>query len=136
VVDYCRSSGQAHWDRRVHLKVYNQMFCSDGSKVEVHDSNCQHLVETGQIGLGQLFRFLDIFPKFKLTKAGLTPEGDVGKATHSVVRMLRVTSPKPLYQELSRYNHNKKNKRLDSRCSSSLVFDHNFIKTDNVLYVV
>jgi hypothetical protein len=24
-------------------------FCSANSKVEVHDSNCQHLVETGQI---------------------------------------------------------------------------------------
>lgn len=44
---------------------------------------CQQLVESGHVGLGQLFRYLDILPEFELHDAGLYPhqeqvQGDGG----------------------------------------------------------
>ena len=58
------------WDRRVHLTVYNQTFCVATSEIVVHDAACQALVESGQVGLGQLFRFLDVLPTFDLHDGG------------------------------------------------------------------
>jgi hypothetical protein len=63
------------WDRRVHLTVHGQTFCTADSFIRVHDVECQALVESGLVGLGQLFRYLDILPEFALLQAGPTPEG-------------------------------------------------------------
>jgi hypothetical protein len=41
--------------------------------VSVYDPLCQSLVESGQVGLGQLFRYLDILPEFELRDAGPYP---------------------------------------------------------------
>lgn len=58
------------WDRTVHLQVHNQTFCTARSVIFVHDAQCQSLVATGAVGLGQLFRYLDILPHFVLHNAG------------------------------------------------------------------
>ena len=58
------------WDRSVHLQVYNQTFCTATSVITIHDALCQELVASGQVGLGQLFRFLDLLPEFTLLNAG------------------------------------------------------------------
>ena len=80
VVDYCRPSTQSSasstssstkvWDRRVHLMVHNITFCTATSHVHVHDIQCQKLVESGQVGIGQLYRHLDVLPDFELHSAG------------------------------------------------------------------
>lgn len=63
------------WDRRVHLQVYGQTFCVADSTVQVHSDYCRDLVESGQVGLGQLFRHLNILPEFALQAAGPTDDG-------------------------------------------------------------
>jgi chorismate-pyruvate lyase len=82
VMDYCRPTNNANespddkcWDRLVHLTVHNQTFCTADSFIRVHDVECQALVESGHVGLGQLFRYLDILPEFELLEAGPTPQG-------------------------------------------------------------
>ena len=88
VIDYCRGTNNDSesssssdddddkcWDRRVHLTVHNQTFCTADSFIRVHDVECQALVESGHVGLGQLFRYLDVLPEFELLEAGPTPQG-------------------------------------------------------------
>ena len=55
--------------------VHDQTFCTADSEVQVHDARCQELVQTGKVGLGQLFRYLDVLPEFELLEAGRTSEG-------------------------------------------------------------
>lgn len=59
------------WDRQVHLSVLGHVFCTAQSVITVHDAYCQVLVESNQVGLGQLFRYLDLLPEFTLHNAGL-----------------------------------------------------------------
>ena len=84
VVDYCRPSSLPTstttstattgttkiWDRRVHLMVHNTTFCTATTQIHVHDVHCQELVESGQVGIGQLYRYLDVLPEFELHDAG------------------------------------------------------------------
>ena len=58
------------WDRVVHLTVLNHTFCTATSVITVRDPLCVSLVESGQVGLGQLFRYLDLLPEFALINAG------------------------------------------------------------------
>jgi Cupin-like domain len=58
------------WDRVVHLQVYdNRTFCIATSVITVYDPTCQELVASGQVGLGQLFRYLNLLPEFVLHDA-------------------------------------------------------------------
>lgn len=61
------------WDRVVHLQVHGTTFCTATSIITVHDPLCQSLVESSQVGLGQLFRYLNILPEFELHDAGVEP---------------------------------------------------------------
>lgn len=38
--------------------------------ITVNDDTCRQLVQSGQVGLGQLFRYLDLLPQFELQQAG------------------------------------------------------------------
>jgi len=64
------------WDRVVHLQVFGQTFCTATSVIAVHDALCQQLVQSGAVGLGQLFRYLDLLPEFELHAAGPTGNGN------------------------------------------------------------
>jgi len=57
------------WDRVVHLMVFNQTFCVATSVITVRDHLCVGLVESGKVGLGQLFRYMDLLPEFCLVNA-------------------------------------------------------------------
>jgi hypothetical protein len=70
------SNSQTTWDRTVHLTVFGQTFCTAKSVITVHDALCQQLVQSGQVGLGQLFRYLDLLPEFTLSGAGIIDEND------------------------------------------------------------
>ncbi|EEC45099.1 predicted protein [Phaeodactylum tricornutum CCAP 1055/1] len=63
------------WDRVVHLTVFGKTFCTATSVITVYDELCQSLVESGQVGLGQLFRYLDLLPEFTLHNAGVHQTG-------------------------------------------------------------
>jgi hypothetical protein len=61
------------WDRTVFLEVLGVEFCRADSVVTIHQESCQTLVASGQVGLGQLFRYLNILPMFSLLDAGIDP---------------------------------------------------------------
>mmetsp|Transcript_15685 Transcript_15685/g.38629 ORF Transcript_15685/g.38629 Transcript_15685/m.38629 type:complete len:303 (-) Transcript_15685:502-1410(-) len=63
------------WDRRVDLSVFDQVFCTADSTVQVHNAEWRSLVQSGKMGLGQLFRYQNVLPEFILHAAGPTPEG-------------------------------------------------------------
>lgn len=75
LVDYSRQISDSEWDRRVHLMVFDKTFCTADSFIQVHSKESQELVQSGKVGLGQLFRYLDILPEFALQAAGPTPDG-------------------------------------------------------------
>lgn len=64
-----------YWNRVVHLKVHGQIFCTATSEIQIMDPLCQQLVGSGRVGLGQLFRYLDLLPHFELHAAAPYPEG-------------------------------------------------------------
>lgn len=66
------SEGEAVWDRVVHILVHNRKFCTATSVITVHCPDCARLVESGEVGIGQLFRHLDKLPTFALLDAGRT----------------------------------------------------------------
>jgi hypothetical protein len=83
VVDSCvrrdkEESTITIYDRVVRLQVYDRTFCTASSVITVRDKLCQELVESGQVGLGQLFRFLDVLPEFTLLDAGPSKHGGDG----------------------------------------------------------
>ena len=41
----------------------------------VHSPECRTLIESGEVGIGQLFRYLDKLPKFTITDAGRCSNG-------------------------------------------------------------
>jgi chorismate-pyruvate lyase len=59
------------WDRVVHLCIHDRViFCVATSVITVHDQQCRNLVASGTVGIGQLFRYLNILPEFHLHGAG------------------------------------------------------------------
>jgi len=58
------------WDRCVHITVHNQNICTAYSEVTVYSEETQELIESGKVGIGQLFRYLDLLPTFELLDAG------------------------------------------------------------------
>mmetsp|Transcript_11800 Transcript_11800/g.33885 ORF Transcript_11800/g.33885 Transcript_11800/m.33885 type:complete len:295 (+) Transcript_11800:231-1115(+) len=66
----------AVWDRRVLLKIFgNRTFCTADSMVLVHSREVEDLVESGKVGIGQIFRRFNILPEFTLVAAGPTSKG-------------------------------------------------------------
>jgi uncharacterized membrane protein len=60
----------ASWSRRVLLQIFNQTFCTADSLVVVHSAEVEELIETGKVGIGQLFRHFNVLPEFALLAAG------------------------------------------------------------------
>ena len=77
VVEHCHQTIEksGEWDRRVHLAVFDTTFCTADSRIVVHNPECRELVESGKVGLGQLFRYQNVLPEFILQDAGPTAEG-------------------------------------------------------------
>lgn len=75
VVEDCQQLDIQSWKRKVHLQVHGNTFCTADSTVQVHSDYCRELVDSGQVGLGQLFRHLNILPEFELLGAGPNPDG-------------------------------------------------------------
>lgn len=77
-VEHCtRQPNAAIWNRRVLLKIFDQTFCTADSIVVVHNQDVEELVESGRVGIGQLFRHFNILPEFSLLSAGPTTDGGI-----------------------------------------------------------
>lgn len=74
VVDSCDQVSPKCWNRVIHLTVHDKQFCTATSRITVNDEECRTLVESGNVGLGQLFRYLDKLPSFSLLDAGYCQE--------------------------------------------------------------
>jgi hypothetical protein len=61
----------AIWDRVVHLTLHNHTtLCKATSIIHVTSPSCIQLIESGSVGLGQMFRYLNKLPTFSLLDAG------------------------------------------------------------------
>jgi hypothetical protein len=66
----------AIWERQVWLQIFdNQTFCTATSVVVVHQESIEQLIESGVVGIGQLFRHFNVLPEFALIAAGPTVQG-------------------------------------------------------------
>mmetsp|Transcript_16671 Transcript_16671/g.36338 ORF Transcript_16671/g.36338 Transcript_16671/m.36338 type:complete len:429 (-) Transcript_16671:164-1450(-) len=66
----------AVWDRQGLLKIFgNQTFCTADSVIVVHSREVEDLVESGRVGIGQIFRHFNILPEFTLLAVGHTTNG-------------------------------------------------------------
>ena len=78
-VEHCtpqpRETEAASWTRRVALQLFNQTFCTADSLVVVHSAEVESLIESGTVGIGQLFRHFNVLPEFALLAAGPTEDG-------------------------------------------------------------
>lgn len=82
-ISYCerrKGTSCAVWDRTVHLSVFNQNFCTAQSTITVHSPECIQLIESENVGIGQLFRYLDKLPTFRLKDAGRCPDGGMWRS--------------------------------------------------------
>ncbi|KAL3772608.1 hypothetical protein ACHAWU_002514 [Discostella pseudostelligera] len=66
----------AIWDRVVHLTLHNHTtLCKATSIIHVTSPSCIQLIESGSVGLGQMFRYLNKLPTFSLLDAGRRESG-------------------------------------------------------------
>jgi len=79
-INVIRSVKTGDWvyDRKVKLVVHSQVFCVASSKVVVHSPACREALENGRIGIGQLYRHLDLLPHFRLLRVGREDGGGGG----------------------------------------------------------
>lgn len=71
------AAAAAIWDRRVLLQLSGdfdndqpQTLCTADSTVVVHNQEVEELIESGTVGIGQLFRHFNVLPEFTLLAAG------------------------------------------------------------------
>lgn len=62
-----------------HLFLY-QKFCKATSVITVHSEECIKIVESGEVGIGQLFRYLDKLPTFSIGDAGRCQKGGLWRS--------------------------------------------------------
>jgi len=62
------------YDRISHLSVNNKVFCTAKTVFIVKSLEYASLIQSKEIGIGQLFRYLNILPSFSLIDAGKTLE--------------------------------------------------------------
>ncbi|KAI8904115.1 hypothetical protein EDD86DRAFT_260444 [Gorgonomyces haynaldii] len=63
------------FDRMVYLKCQGKTLCTATSQIIVQNQEMIRLVTEDGIGIGQLFRYLNLLPQFKLLKANRTRDG-------------------------------------------------------------
>jgi chorismate-pyruvate lyase len=71
----CDKIGAMEYDREVTLEVDNKVFCTAVGKITLLDEECIDAIESKNIGVGQLFRYLGLLPSFELLEAGRTEDG-------------------------------------------------------------
>ena len=98
------------YDRQVHLLMNNTIKCVANSMVYITDQKMIELIQGERVGIGQLFRYLNVLPEFTLTK--------VAKNHHSFSREYSLISDgircdiKETFP-LDLFDNNEKNGELD-----------------------
>ncbi|CAN0049591.1 unnamed protein product, partial [Hapterophycus canaliculatus] len=69
-ITYCEEVEPSVYEREVEISIFGRVFCVAKSLVVLHSTVCAEAVKTGSVGIGQLFRSLDILPSFDLLNAG------------------------------------------------------------------
>ena len=67
----------ASWDREVTMRIKSHDFCKATSLVQAHSLEVVKLLDYQSIGIGQLFKQMELRPKFKLHDAGRNEDGGV-----------------------------------------------------------
>jgi hypothetical protein len=68
------------FDREVDLSVLGRVFCTATSSLSPKTQECAHLLREKSVGLGQLFRYLRVYPTFRLLDVGREEgEGEGGR---------------------------------------------------------
>ena len=65
----------ANWDREVTMTIMSHDFCIATSNVQAHSTEVVDLLDNQAIGIGQLFKLLNLRPKFMLHDAGRNEDG-------------------------------------------------------------
>ena len=73
----CDKIAERVYDREVDLLMGGQKFCNAKGKIELLDDDCVEAVESKQVGVGQLFRYLGLLPDFELIEVGRTDKGEL-----------------------------------------------------------
>ena len=55
--------------------LHGQVFCTASSAVSVSCPHCLEVLDSGEVGIGQLFRYLDRLPTFSLLEIGRLENG-------------------------------------------------------------
>ncbi len=67
----------ASWDREVTMSIMSHDFCKAISVVEAHSPEVVQLLDNQAIGIGQLFKKMELRPTFTLHDAGRNEDGGV-----------------------------------------------------------
>ncbi len=63
------------YDREVNLVSNGYVFCKAIGVIELYNRECITAIEEKKIGVGQLFRYFDVLPSFKLLDVGKNEDG-------------------------------------------------------------
>ncbi|TPX69369.1 hypothetical protein CcCBS67573_g06874 [Chytriomyces confervae] len=66
----------AEFDRKVQILCNNRVVCTATSTVTLCNAEYLRLIDQEKIGIGQLFRYLNILPDFELIRVGRDESGD------------------------------------------------------------
>ncbi|KAJ3249812.1 hypothetical protein HDU77_007420 [Chytriomyces hyalinus] len=66
----------AEFDRKVEILCNNRVVCTATSTVTLCNAEYLRLIDQEKIGIGQLFRYLNILPDFELIRVGRDESGD------------------------------------------------------------
>lgn len=69
-IKHCTEMEPGTFDREVDLSVKGKVFCTAKSSLSSKTTECAHLLREKSVGLGQLFRYLRIYPTFRLLDVG------------------------------------------------------------------
>ncbi|RKO88285.1 hypothetical protein BDK51DRAFT_14460, partial [Blyttiomyces helicus] len=65
---------KAVFRREVNIRCRDNVVCNAKSTITITDPEHLRLIEEELVGIGQLFRYLNVLPEFELVRAGQTPE--------------------------------------------------------------
>lgn len=72
----CKEIEPGLFDREVDLSVMGRVFCTATSSLSPKTPECAHLLREKSVGLGQLFRYLRVYPTFRLLDVGRMEGGE------------------------------------------------------------
>lgn len=85
----CERTDENNFDREVDIMMGSKVICTATGKITVGSQQCLEAIESGKVGVGQLFRYLDTLPSFHLIGAGRVPRSTVTLSTEQITQNYR-----------------------------------------------